>query len=203
MNRTAYALLVALALPAGARAQYVPDDHARDLARDRRELREDRRATEDDWRDLQHMKHLLARYDEARAHRDREELARVEERVSFALAREQREAQVETSRDLADASRERREARQDWVEGRPGEAAHDRHEARQDRREAAGDVARANRISQIRREFESLRGRTERRPLDRKRALISEVVRMARAEVRRDIHEARSDGRELRRDERF
>jgi hypothetical protein len=62
----------------------------------------------------------------------------------------------------------------------------DRHDDRRDLR----------RIAAIDREFTSLRGRMDRRGLERKRTLIVELNRLAQAELREDHRERREDRRD-------
>jgi len=57
-------------------------------------------------------------------------------------------------------------------------------------------------VRSIRGTLGSLRGRTDRRALDRKRGLLAELVQLARAELREDRGERREDRRELREDRR-
>lgn len=144
---------------------------------DRRELRQDRRELRDDRHDLAWMEQLLARFDAARARRNRPALAAVEADVSRMLDRELRESRIEVAKSGGEARRS--------VTG------DDRRDLRDDRRDLA-------RVRAIHSEFTSLRGRMQRRALDRKRVLIVELTRMARAELREDRRELREDRRDVR-----
>ena len=171
MIRTALAALAVAALPALSRAQPMPPP-APDRAWDRMELKQDRRGLADDRWDLARAEQLLARYDDARARRDRWALSAVERDVLRFLDRELRES---------------------WTEVR---WADDRREVRDDRRDLY-------RVKAIRADLWSLRGRMDRRALQRKRGLVAEVVQVARAELREDRFERREDGREARADRRW
>jgi hypothetical protein len=192
MNRTALATLVAAVALAGspARAAVQPPP-APDPARGRVELKQDRRELADDRWDLARIEQLLARFDAARARRDRRALASAEAGVLRFLDRELWEARAEVVR----ASWEiRRDA---WRDPRDGRAwGDDRRDWRDDRRDLA-------RVRTIRAEFGSLRGRMERRALDRKHALVAELAGMARAELREDRAERREGRREARADPRW
>jgi hypothetical protein len=182
MIRAALTAVLAIA-PALAAAQYPPPQpYPGEHAQDRHEMRQDRRELRDDRRDLAWYRDLLARYDSARTRRDRFALRAIEDEVSSALARELRESRVELARS-------EREVRQEWREGdRQGmnDDLRDRHDDRRDLR----------RIAAIDREFTSLRGRMDRRGLERKRTLIVELNRLAQAELREDHRERREDRRD-------
>jgi len=183
MTRTALAALLLAALPAAGRAQYSPP-----LAEDRHEVRQDRRALSDDWRDLAWMEQLVGRFDSARATRDRRALLVVEDQVAQAVERELHERKAELARD-------RHEVRKDEARGDGRDERHDRREAREDRREL-------DRLKEIRGEFAMLRGRMDKRGLDRTRALLGELTELARREVQQDRRELRHDEREYREDAR-
>jgi hypothetical protein len=187
MNRLALAALAAAALPAVVAAQpypaapYPPAPYAAaphggyraEAKQDRRELRDDR------W-DLHHLETLLARYDAACARRDRRAMAAAEYDVLRALEREIVEARAELHRSAA-------EARDPWAGRRA--AGFDRRDYRDDRRDLA-------RLEGIRDELWRLRGRMGWRAVDRKHALVAELVEVARAELREDRRERREDRRE-------
>ena len=54
-----------------------------------------------------------------------------------------------------------------------------------------------NKIAGIRDEWESLRGHRERKHMQRKHALLAEVVRLSRLEIRRDLNELHEDREKL------
>ncbi len=77
--------------------------------------------------------------------------------------------------------------------------AYDGHrERRDDRRDLRDDRRDLRRVAAIEHEFGSLRGRMDRRALDRKRTLLVELHGMARAELREDRREIREDRRDAR-----
>lgn len=182
MIRTALAAAALLALPAAGHAQVgrAPVERAQDRA----ELRQDRHELARDRRDLRWMRDLLTRFDAARARRDRRALAAVEQDVLRTLAYEEREARLELKDARGELARER------------AEAAHERRDDRRDLRDDRRDLRRA---AAIRDEFAHLEGRMNRRALDRKRDMLVELIRMARAEVREDRRELREDHRDLHR----
>lgn len=186
MTRLALASLALAALPVLSRAQPASLEHARDRA----ELRQDRRELADDRRDAAWMEQLLARFDAARAGRARGALAAVENEALRTLDRERQEARAELARSHAEVRRDARD---------PGADRRDLRDDRRDRRDDRRDLAR---VEAIRSEFWSLRGRMDRRALDRKRSLLVEMVRLARAELREDHRELREDRREEREDRR-
>jgi hypothetical protein len=217
MNRAALAAVVLLATPALGRAQPMPA--GREHAQDRAELRQDRREVANDWRDVRWTEQLLARFDEARSRHARQALRGVEDDVVRTLDRELQEAKVEAMRSGREVARsaqevqgERREVRYDAAAGdRRGlqddrrDLRDDHRDLRDDRRDLRDDRRDLARVRAIRAEFGSLRGRTDRRSLDRKRGLVVELVEMSRAELREDraeqhedLRERREDGREQR-----
>jgi hypothetical protein len=184
MIRTTALLTAVLLAPAGvAHAQY---GRGAEVPADRHELRQDGRERRDDRRDLRRLEDLLARFDRARARRDRGALAAVDRAVEDELAREWRETRVEMARD-------RQEIRRDVRDG-------DRRDFRDDRRDAAVERGVAGRRGEIAQELRSLRGRFGPPALDRKRALLDELVGLARAELAQDRQEIREDRREGRED---
>jgi Spy/CpxP family protein refolding chaperone len=182
MLRTAIAALALAALPALARAQPMPP--APDRGWDRREQKLDRRELADDRWDLARAQELLARWDDARARRDRRTLLAVEDAAFRTLDRELFEA--------------RAEVRDPWAGGRDVHAA--RSPRGWDRRDDRRDLAR---VSALRTDFGSLRGRLDRRALDRKHAMLAELVQLARAELREDRPERRGEWRGMSADGRW
>lgn len=189
MIRTALAAAALLALPAAGHAQVgrAPVERAQDRA----ELRQDRHELARDRRDLRWMRDLLTRFDAARARRDRRALAAVEQDVLRTLAYEEREARLELKDARGELARERAEAAH--------ERRDDRRDLRDDRRDLRDDRRDLRRAAAIRDEFAHLEGRMNRRALDRKRDMLVELIRMARAEVREDRRELREDHRDLHR----
>lgn len=182
MTRVHLAAALLIALPVAGAAQYAPAPP--DRAADRRELRQDRRELADDRRDLAWFDLLVSRFDAARAGRNRRALAVVENDAAWALDRELHEARREVARS-------RQEVRRDGCDDR---------DRRDDRRDLRDDRRDARRIAALRAEFHDLRGQMSRRALDRKRAVIVELQRLARLELREDRRELREDRREARAD---
>jgi hypothetical protein len=180
MNRFALVLSFLSLLPATALAQGF-----RDRMEDRRELGSDRRELRDDRRDLERLEALLAQIDRARTTRDRNLVIAFDDAMADELRRERRES----SREARDDRREMRHA-------------DDAREYRDDRRDLAAERRMAARRDAIARELGSLRGRYTNRLVDRRRALTSELVELARAEIRQTRRELREDRRELREDRR-
>ncbi len=178
MTRIPLAAALLVALPLTGSAQYAPAPVM--PIPERHELRQDRRQLTDDRRDLAWFEELVSRYDAARARRSRRALAAVENDVAWALERELREAR----REVAQSGHE---ARTDW-----------RDDRRDDRRDLRDDRRDARQIAALRSEFSQLRGRMNPRALDRKRTVIVELTRVARAELREDRRELREDRREAR-----
>lgn len=187
MRHLALTAATLLAVAPAARA----DERARDrreLRQDHRELRQDRRAYEDDRRDLRRLEQLQAELDHALRHQDPRAVAAVDEALQRELAAERRETRRE-------AAHEHRELRREAREG-------DRRDFRDDRRDLRVEGAMAGRRGQIGAELGSLRGRYGPGELERRRALLRELVQLARAELREDVREYREDRRELREDRR-
>lgn len=101
-----------------------------------------------------------------------------------------REARIELERSRGEV---RREVRADETRRDPGEAWRDRQDLRDDRRDRRDDRRDLRRIEAIESEFGALRGRLDRRALDRKRTLLAEAVALARAERREDRRETHED----------
>lgn len=159
-----------------------------DLAHDRRDLRRDRRALDDDRRDLARLERLHADLDQALARQDLRWVASIDDALQRELAVERRETAHE-------ANQERQELRRDARE-------RDARAYREDRRDYRAEAGIANRRGQIASELASLRGRYGPGELHRRRALLAELVRLARGELRGDVQELREDRRELREDRR-
>lgn len=137
-------------------------------ARERREQRQDARATRDDFRDLKRAEALLADYDGANRARDRGAMVRLEDDALELIRRE-------------------------WLERR-GELRDDRREA--DRRNARDDARTLERLRRMGEELYSLRDRFRPREIARKRGIIADFVRLARKELRWDLREQREDRHE-------
>lgn len=190
MTRTALTLCLALGLPAVAAA----DPHG-----GRHELRNDKGELRDDLRDAERARWFLNELERASAAHDRRALASVEARVTRALEDEAREA----SRETGEAARElRRDGRKqgwepahDYQDERGDRLADDMHRV-DDRRDLMREAEYRRRILVIREEWSSLRGLRGRKPMARKHALLEEMVRLSRFEIRRDVQELKEDRRE-------
>jgi len=187
-------LLAALLSPLPGQAQGAEVRH------DQRELGRDQAEVADDVRDLRWAETLRARFDEAWRRADWRRLQRLEDGVLRYLAQERRDARADLAHDAGEASRDAAGLQQERREG-------DRHEAREeagrlhrDRREAQRDQAVLHRLEDLERRFAGLRGLTDRGAMERKRAIIDDLVRMARNELRHDERGRREDRRELRED---
>jgi hypothetical protein len=183
MIRTALAALVLV--PALAGAQPAPGP------------RQDRRELADDRRDAMYVQQLLARFDDAAGRRDKRALRAVEADVARLLESERREARVE----VASARAEVRDERRDVHDGR-GDPRDDRRDLRDDRRDLRDDRRDLQRVKELDKEWSRLRGRIDRRSVERKRAVLVELARLTRAEVHEDGRELREDRREVREDRR-
>ncbi|MBJ6765435.1 hypothetical protein JGU66_32180 [Myxococcaceae bacterium JPH2] len=185
-----------LSLPVLAQAGGPPE-----RAQDRRELREDRREQRDDRRDLHQLESLINRYDAARGRRDRNDLNRVESELRAYIASELDESHHELAKDVREVRRDNRELRDDrngWSS--PGARADDRRDRRDDVRDARAERASLEQTRSIARELDGLYGRTDPGSLQRKRALMGDLLQLARAEQMQNHAEMREDRRELRED---
>jgi hypothetical protein len=131
------------------------------------------------------VKQLVTRFDDAAGRRDRRALRAVEADVVRLLDAERREARVELAKDRGELRDDRRDVR-----------AVDRRDLRDDRRDLRDDRRDLRRVKAIDADFRALRGRMDRRSIERKRALLGELFQLARAEVREDRGELREDRRE-------
>lgn len=184
-------------------------------AEDRRDLRQDRQAIADDRMDAARARAMLRDYENALASRDLPRLGAIDDAFRRHVGREiaesraeSRQAHQEIRQDQAELRGDRREIRRDLGRGRrPGVVTDDVRDRNDDRRDLADDRrdARAERMSRQRLEdiqgrLGALAGHFDPRSLGEKRALYTEVVMEAEAELRRDHQELREDRRELRED---
>ncbi len=205
----AIALAVAGSLAAGGAS-------AGELGRDRmermegrRELRQAARQTRDDRLDLVRLEATLAELDRARFARRPGELAAIDQRVMDLLRAEAMETRVELAQKAGEVRRDRGELRSDFREIRGDgvmdgrrDLRDDRRDLRDDRRDLAREQVQASRRHQIAMEYRGLSGRLDGYSVDRKRALLAELVGIARHELRGDHQELREDRQELREDRR-
>jgi len=206
-----------LGTAACAAAQPAVQRDRREIGQDHRELRQDAAAQRDDWRDLKRLEMTLGRFDTARATNNPVELRAVDDEVRRLLAAELAEGRAELAKDRAEVRRDVREVRRDRreirrdEERRPREGAPqaDRREFQDDQRDLRQDVrdVRVEQASQrrtwaIASEYEALSGHMDGGALAQKRLLLTELIGLARQELRQDRREIREDRRELREDRR-
>jgi hypothetical protein len=195
MTRTALAACLALTFPALAGAATHGAAH--------KQVRQDQQQLRDDLRDARQAQQLLKDFDRAAASGNRRTLAAAEARVERALGVEAREAKVE-------AGEAAHRLRDDSLKpGQPGwRPSPDAVDQRRDQLEEAKDRVNDRRdlileadyrskIAGIRDEWQSLRGHRERKHMRRKHALLEEVVRLSRLEIRRDVNELHEDREKL------
>lgn len=206
-------MMAALLLGSVACAQNLTNRVER--AKDRQDLRQDRRQLADDRLDAARARQLLADYDSAAAVKDVTRLANLDAAFNQHLERELAESRVESAQarqELREDKRElrgdKRELRQDLAQGRrPGVVADDARDKRRDQVNLADDRADAARerlsrarLVEIQGQLGGLAGRFDVGAVAQKRALYGEVLAVAINEIARDKQERREDGRELRED---
>jgi len=219
MLRLAFVSAVSLSLLApAARADDTPGDRReqaleqRERNQEQRERSFDRRARLDDQRDLARIESQAARLETMRTNRAPAwAVAALDADVERELASERLEGRAELRRDDQEVRRSQEQVDANRRQGpgdlRPSEtrmdpgARQERREDRQeDRRALADDVrdqqaeaAQGERIEALRREWAALRGQYGRPGLDRRRALLAELVTLARAELAGDRQERHED----------
>lgn len=216
MNYRRLLLILALGgafiIPASAAAQ----SKSKERRQDRRELKQDRRERRDDRLDHARLKAALADFDRARRSRSKVGLDSVDARLRKMLREEAREGRKEIRRDRREKNRSQREVRKETRErrdharqGKPGAVAKDtrdirddRRDARDDRRDLLEEKASHAKRQRIRSKLAPLYGKYDRKSLRAKRALIVDLVAMAKVEMRHNRRETREDRRELREDRR-
>lgn len=186
-------------------------------AQDQRELNKDANKTIDDQYDLAWIENLLVRYDAARARRARSIINQIDRDVMNYLTwevkesrREVHQKQAEVKRDNRELNSDKRELNRNAATGAPPAAnAKDVHDMRDDHRDRNDDIrdvkieaAQMNRLKQILAEYKRLAYIHGPGPVGQKRALIAEVVAIARGEVIGNVKETNEDLRELREDQR-
>ncbi|MFZ5439920.1 MAG: hypothetical protein ACOZQL_07910 [Myxococcota bacterium] len=186
-------------------------------AKDRQDLRQDRRQLADDRLDAARAAQLLRDYDAAAAANDAARLGAIDQAFNAHLAREIAESKVESAQarqevreDKRELASDRRELRQDVAVGRrPGVVADDARDKARDRANLADDRADAarerlsrERLLAIQAQLGGLAGRFDPPSVATRRQLYAEVVGQAVGELQRDKAERREDRRELREDRR-
>ena len=203
------AIALAIGVPSASAAP--PTTKRGEVRVDTREIRTDRRERRDDRLDLARLKTLHAAYKKARLEANLKAIDRLDQRFLTELRKEKRESAGEIRRDAAELRRSKAEVRKDRRDLRRPTAnqraaarslAKDRRDVRDDRRDLRVEVGTRGKHRRISKQFAALVGRNDVRSLKQKQDLIHEVMRMARAELRRDRRELREDKRERREDRR-
>ena len=188
--------LLALLLPAAALAQ------DRDVRHDHGELRRDQAEVSDDVRDLRWAETLQARFEDAWRARDWNAVRRIEDGVARYIQQELGDARNDVAHDAEAARRAEAEVRQDRRAGDHHEAREDIAKVRHNRAETERDEAVFKRLTDLQQRFAELRGRTDRRDMERKRDIIVDLVVMARGELNHDARDQHHDREQLREDRR-
>ena len=194
--------------PAGAQNDQVRNKVEK--AAERKDLREDARATRGDALDLARLEQLRSEFSAARISGDEQALSRVDNAISSYLAGEKAESQKETAaanqevrRDLREKRSDRREIRDNRREAAsPRERRDDRRDLRDDRRDAAAENAQREKVQTIRAAWMDMQGNFGAASLERRAHLLDELVELAKNEMARGIEETQEDRRELREDRR-
>lgn len=186
-------------------------------AKDRQDLRQDRRQLADDRMDAARARQMLVDYDAAAAANDAARLGSLDAAFNVHLQREIAESRVESAQarqevreDKREIRGDRRELRQDVaLNRRPGVVADDARDLGRDRANLADDRADAakerlsrERLQAVQAQLGGLAGRFDAPSVSQKRALYAEVLAVAINEIGRDKQERREDKRELREDRR-
>lgn len=184
-------------------------------AKDRQDLRQDRRQLADDRLDAARAARLLADYDAAAANNNALALGTLDLAFNRHLKKEIAESQIESIQkrqevreDKRELRSDKRELRQDVALGRrPGvvvddvkDKAKDRSDLADDRADAARERLSRERLLAIEAQLAGLTGRFDAASVSQKRALYAEVLWVARAEIAGDKAERREDLRELKED---
>ena len=208
-------MVVAVLLSQAAFAQAVRNGIER--AKDRQDLRQDRRQGADDRMGLAKAQQLLADYDRAIAANTPGQLGAIDAAFNRHIAQEIAESRVESVQARKEVREDKRELRSDRREirgevatgRRAAVVADDVHDKNRDRRNTADDRVDAakerlsrERLEAIAAQTSSLAGRFDAVSVQQKRALYAQVIGVAVNEIRRDNQENREDHRELREDRR-
>lgn len=184
-------------------------------AKDRQDLRQDRRQQADDRLDAMRAAKLLSDYDAAAAANDAVRLGALDVAFNRHLTREIAESKVESAQarqevreDKRELGSDKRELKQDLALGRrPGVVVDDVKDGRRDRANLADDRADAvkerlsrERLLAVQTALGPLAGRFEPGSVAQKRGLYAEVLGVALNELQRDRQEKGEDRRELRED---
>lgn len=207
MSRWMLSLMLVSAAAGSAVAQPY---NGRQRQQDRREIARDNMQAADDAHDLRQMQFLIARFDRARATGNAAELQYVDNEVRRYVARELEEGRREQMQKNAEVQRSAAEVRgsQRDVRNRPY-AGRERRDVRDDRRDLRDDVrdaqkeaAQNQRRYNIALELNGIAGRLDPPALERRRALMIQLMHEAGYEYQETVKEGMEDRRELREDRR-
>ena len=208
---TRYLMMAALLSGSFASAQSLQNKKER--ARDRQDLRQDRRQLTDDRFDAARAAALLRDYDAAAAMNDVTRLGGLDTAFNQHLARELAESKVESAQARQEIREDKRELRSDKRElrrdlalnRRPGvvmDDARDQRNLADDRADAMKERLSRTRLIDIQGQLGGLAGRFDGAAIAQKRGLYAEVLSAAFNEVARDQQERSEDRRERREDRR-
>ncbi|ANM31090.1 hypothetical protein ABI59_18190 [Acidobacteria bacterium Mor1] len=215
IQRLGFILVIAALLAPAAFGQ--ERRNATERAGDHRQLRYDRVHARDDVRDHGRLTALVQRFDEAREANNREMLRAIDNELARLLNAELSEGRREVNqarREVRQSEREVRSSRREVrANRRDGAAGHvrrddrrdlrdDRRDLHDDRRDVEQEAYLINARLDAAHTFRGLQGKYDEVSLEQRRAVMTELVRLAEIENRRNKLEAREDRRELREDRR-
>lgn len=149
-----------------------------------------------EWRDMKHMEELLVRFDGARARRDRAAQRNIDQEVAVALRTEIDETRRELGQALGEVRKERGEIRADMAAGQHAEAREDKRDLQDAKWDVARERAQLVKLEKLSRDWERIRDRRSSVQVRRKRAILVELLEMAKMEVREDRREMREERRD-------
>jgi hypothetical protein len=187
-------IIMAACLPAFSQT---PQDRT-EAMRERTSARMDSRSRRDDLRDLARIKAIAARYDAARAAHDDDALVTVRAEMRTAALNEIEEGRVEAARLRAEVAQDGDKAPSDrhgsvQVASMDGGVVPDRVSRHDDTRGAAPRAKEETRRLQIAGELRDMPASMDEAHFGRERALLSELVTLAKPEKPRDVREDRSE----------
>jgi hypothetical protein len=186
-------------------------------AKDKQDLRQDRRQLTNDRMDAARAAQMLRDYDAAVVGNDAVKLGAIDVAFNAHLAGEIAESQVESAQarqevreDKREVGGDSREIRRDVVIGKgvavteddARDRKRDKANLADDRKDAARERLSRERLLAIQAQLGGLAGRFDPPSVAQKRQLYAEVVANAVSEIHRDKQETREDKRELREDKR-
>lgn len=184
-----HALLAAAVLAPLALAQPL------ERAKDRQDLRQDRRQTQNDRVDFARATTMLREYDQAASLNNVQQLSALDAAFNAHIAGEIRESKVESGQKTQEVREDRREVRSD-------KTVRDQINRADDRRDAAKERLSRERLVAIQAQLGGYAGRFDPTSLGIKRQLYGEVVNAASREISGNQQEKIEDHKELREDRR-